>query len=138
MHPAGGGQVGVDLALEQADPAQRQQEVVWLTQREVGNDDQLLQVQVGGEGAVEQDEAPHTGLGQTPGEVRERGPERPQLQGHRDVDGVEHIADRRQQGGLDLGRGEDGVGGHDVHVQLERVGAGVGQAGARSAPSRRC
>ena len=35
--------------------------------------------------------------------------------------------DRRQQGGLDLGRGQDGVGGHDVHVQLERVGAGVGQ-----------
>ena len=90
-----------------------------------GLDGQRLQVDVGLEEAVEQDQAVGPGAEQPLGHVGQRAEERADLDGQRD-------RDRRPDGRhqvevlvLDLRRGLLGVGGHEVDVQLQGVGAGL-------------
>ena len=127
MDAGAGGQGRWQLAVEDADPAQRQAQLRRVAQVEGGGDLQGLGVDVGLVEAVEQHQPVGAGVDQLHGQVAEGGVEGAELDRQRDLELVTH---RAHQGGaacLDLTARQAEVGGDEVDVELEGVGAGVGQ-----------
>ncbi len=90
-----------------------------------GHDRQRLEVDVGLEEAVEEDEPVRAGDGEPRRKVRERGEERAELDRERDPHLRPHRADDVEDPRLDLVGRPSRVRLDRVDVQLERVGAGL-------------
>ena len=125
VHAARRGERRLDLAGQDRQPAEAQQQLGGIRQVQARDRLEGLDVDVGLVEAVEQHEAVGARPVQLLGEVRQRREERRQLDGHRDGD---RLLDRPQDLDrplLDVGAGLLRVGGDEVDVQLERVGAGL-------------
>ena len=77
------------------------------------------------------------GVFESADEVRQRGVEGRQLHGDGDVDGGDDRGDDLQLAVLDVGAGLVEVGGEVVEVQLDGIGAAVGESGGRCRSTRR-
>ncbi len=125
MHAAGQRQVGRDAPVQDRDPAQRQPQIVRAAERQAGHHLQRLQIEVGLIEAVEQHQPVGAGLGESLGQMRQRGDEGAQLERDRDTHPRANRADEVDIRIFKLSPTYACVGRQVVDVQLQCIGAGL-------------
>jgi hypothetical protein len=121
----GDGERGLDAPGEDREPAQPQEQLARVREPDGRHDVEGHGVDVGLVEAVEDHEPGNARFIEAPGEVRERGEERRQLDGHRDRDGAADGLGRLERAALDLLAVLQRIGREVIDVDLERVRASL-------------
>ena len=124
VHAAGDRQVGLDLPVKNRHPVEAQQQFVRRAQDEVGNNFQVFQVEVRLIEAVEQNQGIRARLVQALGRVGQRAEVGADFYGHGNADAGFHLRDQVNVHLFHLAAAHFGVGGNEIDIQFQGIGAG--------------
>src|SRR5580693_4195571 len=138
VHAAGGGQVGSDAAVKDADPSQWKPQRLRSTEQHIGLDLQLIEVNVGLIEAVEQHQSVRARFVELLRHIGHIAEERAELDGYRNANRNLYFPENVNVGFLNLGTGDVRTCRNVVDIALNGIGPGLLNQLGKLRPTAEC